>query len=336
MAHVLRALLASPLAEKYRMRMIVTYALVSAPRKALRYVQGLVELLVWCLGPGVRVVHVQSAVRGSLYRKAGCVFLARALRRPVLFHVHAGPGDIEDFVATLGPVRRTIFAAALRRTRTIAVSSESARALERCFGLPPVGVLLNPAPGVAGGGVDVGAPDGTRVLYIGGFADPAKGGEVLVEAAATVAAERPEVRFDLYGPGEPPAALRELSARCPNVRWGGWLDEAARTKAFREASVFVLPSISEGLPVALLEAMVWGRAIIATSMGGVLDLISDGQDGLCVEPGSAPELTRALRELLDDPDRRRRLAAAAERRSGDFSPDAIWRQLDGLYQELAA
>ncbi len=336
MAHVLRALLASPLAVKYRMRMIVTYAVVSAPAKAVRYARGLSELLFWCLGPGVRIVHVQSAVRGSLYRKAGCVFLARALRRRVLFHVHAGPGDIEDFVATLGPVRRSIFAAALRRTRTIAVSGESARALERCFGLPSVGVLLNPVPEVAGGAVDVGAPGGAGVLYIGGFADPAKGGEVLVEAVATLAAERPGDRFDLCGPGEPPAALRELSARHPNVRWHGWLDDDALTAAFRNASVFVLPSISEGLPVALLEAMAWGRAIIATSMGGVLDLISDDEDGLRVEPASAPELSRALRELLDDPELRRRLAAAAKRRSGDFSAEAIWRRLDGIYQEMTA
>ncbi|MBS1886874.1 MAG: glycosyltransferase family 4 protein [Actinobacteria bacterium] len=336
MAEVLRSLLASPLAEQYRMRMIVTYALVSPPRRLFRFAAALVELAAWCLGSGPRLVHIQGAVRGSLYRKSLCVFLARALRRPVLFQIHAGPGDIEDFVARLDPVRRAVFATALRRsTRTVAVSSESARAVERCFGVAHVGVLPNPVPPVAGGGVDVGADPG-RVLYLGGFSDPAKGGATLVEAIGSLAVERPADRFELFGPGEPPAALLDLAGRAENVRWGGWLDAAAKEDAFRAATVFVLPSISEGLPMALLEAMAWGRSIVASAMGGVLDLIADGEDGLLAPPGDAPALAGALRRLLGDPGLRRRLAEAAERRAAEFSEAAVWGRLDALYQELAA
>lgn len=337
MAEVLRSLLASSVAERHRMRMIVTYAVGSPVRKALRFGSALVELGAWCLGRGPRIVHIQGAVRGSLYRKSVCVLLARALRRPVLFQIHAGPGDIEDFVAGIDKVRLRGFGAALRRaTRIVAVSSESARAVERCFGVADVGVLANPVPPVAGGGVDVGADDDVRVLYIGGFFDPAKGGEVLLEALATVATERPAARFRLFGPGDPPPALTRLAGQAPNVEWGGWLDADAKREAFRTASVFVLPSISEGLPMALLEAMAWGRAILATSMGGVLDLIEDDEDGLLVPPGDAPALAAALRRLLDDPGLRRRLAAAAERRSGDFTEDAVWGRLETIYEEMAA
>ena len=337
MAEVLRSLLSSPLASRYRMRMIVTYRAASPLRKLARFLAALVELALWCLGRGPRIVHIQGAVRGSLYRKSACVLLARTLRRPVLFQIHAGPGDIEDFVARLDPLRLRVFGAALRHaTMTVAVSSESARAVERCFGVDGVGVLANPVPPVAGGGVDVGAPGGSQVLYIGGFFDPAKGGPVLVEALETLAAERPEDRFRLHGPGDPPPELLELAARAENVEWGGWLDAAGKREAFRDTSIFVLPSISEGLPMALLEAMAWGRAILATSMGGVLDLVDDGADGLLVPPGDAPALTDALRRLLEDPELRRRLAAAAERRSGNFTEDAVWARLDGIYQELAA
>lgn len=337
MAEVLRSLLASPLARRYRMRMIVTYALVSPVRRLLRFCAALGELTGWCLGRGRRLVHIQGAVRGSLYRKSACVLVARTLRRPVLFQIHAGPGDIEDFVARLDPVRLRVFGAALRHAnRTVAVSSESARALERCFDVPGVGVLANPVPPVAGGGLDVGAPGRAQVIYLGGFADPAKGGAVLVEALGDLAPAHPEVEFRLYGPGEPPPELVELTRRSPNVEWGGWLDADAKREAFRSASIFVLPSISEGLPMALLEAMAWGRAIVATSMGGVLDLIEDGVEGLLVRPGDPTELAAALRRLLGDPDLRRRLAESAERRSGDFTEEAVWGRLDGIYQELAA
>jgi glycosyltransferase involved in cell wall biosynthesis len=337
MAEVLRSLLASPLAQRYRIRMIVTYALVSAPRRLLRFLGALVELALWCLGPGTRIVHVQGAVRGSLYRKSVCVFIARALRRPVLLQIHAGPGDIEDFVARLDPLRRRIFAAAMRHsTRTVAVSSGSARTLERCFGVTGVGVLANPAPAVEDGGGDVGAAGATTVLYLGGFADPAKGGAALVEALGSLAATRPDDRFALYGPGDPPSALDDLSGRQGNVEWGGWLDEAAKRQQFAAAAIFVLPSISEGLPVALLEAMSWGRAIVATRVGGVPDVVEDGQEALLVEPGDPAALAAALERLLGDAALRARLGAAAARRAAAMSEEAIWGQLDALYRELAA
>jgi glycosyltransferase involved in cell wall biosynthesis len=336
MAEVLRSLLASPLAERYRIRMIVTYALVSAPRRLLRFLGALGELALWCLGRGTRIVHVQGAVRGSMYRKSVCVFLARALRRPVLLQIHAGPGDIEDFVARLGPLRRRVFAAAMSRaTRTVAVSSGSALALERCFGVGGVGVLPNPAPAVEEGGGDVGAEGGATVLYLGGFADPAKGGETLVAALAALAAERPRDRFALFGPGDPPPALRQLCARQGNVEWGGWLDEQAKRERFAAAAVFVLPSISEGLPVALLEAMSWGRAIVATRMGGVPDVLDDGAEGLLVPPGDAAALAVALERLLGDAALRSRLGGAAARRAATMSEDEVWGRLDALYQELA-
>ncbi|HEY1854945.1 MAG TPA: glycosyltransferase family 4 protein [Solirubrobacterales bacterium] len=336
MAEVLRSLLASPLAQRYRIRMIVTYALVPAPRRLLRFLAALVELTVWCLGRGTRIVHVQGAVRGSLYRKSVCVFLARALRRPVLLQIHAGPGDIEDFVARLDRLRIAIFAAAMRRaTRTVAVSSGSALTLERCFGASGIGVLPNPAPAVEVGGGDVGAAGGATALYLGGFADPAKGGATLVEALGALAAVRSGDRFALFGPGAPPPALNDLRARHRNVEWGGWLEEEDKRRQFAAAPIFVLPSISEGLPVALLEAMSWGRAIVATRVGGVPDVVEDGQEALLVEPGDSSALGAAVGRLLADPELRVRLGAGAARRAAAMSEKAVWGQLDALYQELA-
>lgn len=337
MAEVMRSLLASPLASRYRMRMVITHAAVSSPRRLVLFAASLAELAAWCLGRGRRVVHVHGAVRGSLYRKSVCVFLARALRRPVLFQIHAGPGDIEDFAARLGGFRTYLFGEALRRASlTVAVSSASARALERCFDVPTVGVLPNPAPAIGGEGGDVGESGRSRVLYLGGFADPAKGGDVLVEALEAVAADCPDAEFALFGPGDPPRRLSALSSRLQNVSWGGWLDGREKEREFSSASVFVLPSISEGLPVALLEAMAWGRAIVATAMGGVLDLVRDGKEGLLVPPGDARALAAALRRVLDDPELRRVIAAEAKARSDEFSEAEVWGRLGAIYEELAA
>jgi glycosyltransferase involved in cell wall biosynthesis len=79
--------------------------------------------------------------------------------------------------------------------------------------------------------------------------------------------------------------------------------------------IFVMPSLWEGLPMALLEAMVAGKAIIASETAGIPEAIVDGREGMLVPPGDVDAFARALRTLLTDSSRRRALAAAAKERA---------------------
>lgn len=332
MAAVMRDLLDSPLAERYRIETIVTWRGFEPLERLLVYLRALAALAVWCVRPGRRVVHVHTAVRGSLYRKSVCVLLARLLRRPVVLQVHAGPGDIEAFAGRLGAPRIWVFRRALdAANRAVAVSEGSARAMERCFGAGDIGVIPNAAPSVEEADADTA---GERVLFLGGFANPVKGGEVLVAALESCAGEL-GVDCELAGPGDPPAALTALEAEAGNVRWLGWLDEEAKREAFRRCGLFVLPALSEGLPVALLEAMAWGRPILATRVGGVPDVVADGAEARIVPPGSPEALADAMRALLADPDERLRLGRAARRRALVLNEDEVCGRLDAIYRELA-
>ena len=98
----------------------------------------------------------------------------------------------------------------------------------------------------------------------------------------------PDVRVTLAGPGELPEAARRAVDERSEVSWSGWLDGDAKADAFARADVFVLPSRSEGMPNAMLEAMANGRAVVATRVGGVPDVVTDGEDGLLV-PSDDPE-----------------------------------------------
>ena len=336
MAAVIRALFASPLRERYRMSMIVTHRAVGPLRRLVVFARVLPSLLVWALSRGPRVAHIHSAARGSLYRKSFLTLLLRSLRRPVLFQIHAGPVDMEEFAGRIGPLQRAFIGAGLKAaTAVAAVSSATAATTERCFGISGVEVVPNPAPALPAG-AEPRQPGGdaeARVLFLGGFANPVKGGEVMVAATAELAPKRPEAGFALAGPGTPPTALLELERTMDNVEWVGWLDQEAKRRELGRSALFVLPSISEGLPVALLEAMSWGRAIVATEMGGVPDVVSDGREAVLVPAGDAAALASALDALLGDPERCRRLGAAARERAETLNEDEVCGRLDRIYRE---
>jgi glycosyltransferase involved in cell wall biosynthesis len=98
------------------------------------------------------------------------------------------------------------------------------------------------------------------------------------------------------------------------------------------ADVFVMPSLWEGLPMAVLEAMVARKAIIATAIAGIPEAIVDGREGLLVPPGDAGTLADALLLLLTDPARRAALGeAAAARANRDFTVAVMAERYEELY-----
>jgi glycosyltransferase involved in cell wall biosynthesis len=330
MPAVLTALLRSPLARRYRLEAIPSYRDARPLGRLLVFARSLGRLARWCAGPGPRVVHVHVAVRGSFYRKTVVVAVAKAMGRPVVLQLHAGPGDLEDFLGRLGGLRRRAFGAGFRAAdRVLSVSEGGAGVLRQWLPDVEVSVVRNAPPPLVPPGPGRGSAE-PLVLYLGGFADPAKGGAVMLEALPALLASAPDARFALAGPGEPPGPLPE------RVRWLGWLDAAAKEAALADADVFAMPSISEGLPVALLEAMANGLPIVASTVGGIGEILDDGVDALLIQPGDPAGLAEALRSLLLAPERRRQLGAAASARVARLGAEDVYAKLEAVYEEVLA
>jgi glycosyltransferase involved in cell wall biosynthesis len=100
--------------------------------------------------------------------------------------------------------------------------------------------------------------------------------------------------------------------------------------------VFVLPSLYEGLPVSVLEAMAAGKPVVATAVGGTCEVVLHGQTGLLVPPRDPAALARAIRTLLADPDLVQQLTQAAKvRLCQKFRADTMVERIADLYDELA-
>ena len=165
---------------------------------------------------------------------------------------------------------------------------------------------------------------------------PLKGLLDLIRAVAMLCPEFPALQLEIAGTGpqhedlETEARRLGLSGR---VRFLGWQRDLG--PVFRSWDIFAIPSLEEGLPVAALEAMAEGLPVIATSVGGLPEIVEDGQTGYLVPPSDITALTRRLRMLILDPKRGRAMGAAGRERARiHFSVDRVVAQMAAIYDSL--
>jgi glycosyltransferase involved in cell wall biosynthesis len=144
---------------------------------------------------------------------------------------------------------------------------------------------------------------------------PEKGIPVLLEAFAPLAHERPDLQLVIVGDGRERGELERLAQRLHiehAVEFLGYQD--AVESILVTLDLFVLPSLTEGIPLALLEAMGAGLPAVATAVGGVPEVIENGVSGVLVPPNDPLALRTAISSLLEHPDDRARIGANAVRR----------------------
>lgn len=175
------------------------------------------------------------------------------------------------------------------------------------------------------------------IVAAAGRLSPEKGFDLYMTAAAGLVQRYPEVGFVLYGDGPLRAKLEAQLASRP-VLAGRFVMTGFRTDLdclMPHADLVALSSHTEGLPVVVLEALAARVPVVATTVGGVPEVISDGEHGLLVPPGNADALAQRIAELLDDPTRRQRLARAGhERVAAEFSFAVAARRYLALFERL--
>jgi L-malate glycosyltransferase len=176
---------------------------------------------------------------------------------------------------------------------------------------------------------------GDTVIGFCGRLEEQKGLIYLLQALRQLNASFDHVRCFLVGEGTLRARLEDDATRLGlhNLFLLGYQSDTRRFYGLFD--IFVLPSLFEGLPVSLMEAMAAGCAIVATRVGGVPELVTHGETGLLVDPGDVPQLTRALRELISDPQRRKTLGAAGrDHVRKEFSAEVMVGKTEKVYREL--
>ena len=122
-----------------------------------------------------------------------------------------------------------------------------------------------------------------------------------------------------------------------SVEFVGWVDDAAKAAWLQRCEALVLPSLIENMPVAVLEAYAFGKAVIATRVGGVPDMLCDGREGYLVEPGSAQSLAVALIRAWRAGEALRTMGRAARRCFDErYACERVVERVEALYVECIA
>jgi glycosyltransferase involved in cell wall biosynthesis len=276
----------------------------------------------WCRRNHIAVVHTSE-----LYSNIFALPAAALARVPVRI------GSRRELTADKTAGQIALQRAAYAFAHMVVANAEAAAQLLRRELVPARSVVVVP------NGLDLGrfttVPAKARAQRIVMVANlrPGKGHGTLIEAAPAVLARVPTAHFDIVGDGtERERLIREVQQRELSHAFtfhGHCEDIPAR---LAEAAVFVLPSHSEAFPNAVLEAMAAGRPVVASSVGGILEVVRHERTGLLVQPGDSRQLADALCRVLDNEMLGARLGAAGRKLVEEtYSFDRMLASLDDLY-----
>ncbi|WP_206202695.1 glycosyltransferase family 4 protein [Thioalkalivibrio sp. XN279] len=308
-------------------RLLVAHgrSLFSSP---LRYVRSLALALV-VRPPGLRAIVYQC----FYFAEAGLV--AEIMRRERLQHLHNHAPDASGFVAMIAaemagftysmtlhgfgilsePTRWRLREKIERALFTICISWQArSQAMISCdtdvwSRLHVVHCGVEPGPDPRPASATSGS--GARLIFVGRL-DPVKGLPILLEAFARLVATRPDSRLDIVGDGPQREELESSVARDglgDRVTFHGYLEPSAVRDLLVRADVFVMSSLSEGIPVVLMEAMIAGVPVVAPRITGIPELVQDERTGLLFTPGNPAEMAQAMLRLLSDTALRQTLVA---------------------------
>jgi glycosyltransferase involved in cell wall biosynthesis len=247
---------------------------------------------------------------------------------------HLGAADMARYLY-LRFLQRPAYLPRLRRLdRVLTPSRFVGDAVRRDVGAVPVHVLPNGVPLPAGSPV----PDSSEVLFVGRL-EPVKGVRILVEAFGRLAPGHPAARLTLVGDGTQRPELERLATELgvrDRVSFRGWLPPDAVRDAYEDAAVVVIPSLwPENFPTVALEALGVGRAIVGSRVGGIPEVVTDGENGALVPRGDVGALAAALDRLLGDRDTLRSMGEMSGRRGQRYGVEEFLDQLERHYEEVS-
>lgn len=298
-------------------------------RKVAYFVTGLIDFLVRV--PFYDIVHIHTADYGTEKRKCLFARLTKLFGKKLIVHLHSSGPEY-----SIGGTYRNLYAYSFAKAdKIILLSNTWLSDAKRAFPqqVEKMEVLYNPCPVVRPSLPEEREP---YILFAGTLTHR-KGYDDLIKAFAMIASQHPHWRLKLAGNGEIEKG-KELAGQLgvtDRVDFLGWITDCQKDNAFRHASIYCLPSYSEGFPMGVLDAWAYHLPVVTTPVGGIPDIANDGENLLLFNSGSIDQLSKKLDMLMSDGTLRNRLSAESTRLASEkFSIETITNHLDSIYKSI--
>jgi glycosyltransferase involved in cell wall biosynthesis len=287
------------------------------------------------------VVHLNPSFDAKSLLRDGLLVLAlrAAGCKRILFYLHGFDLGLQKNILGNAMLRR-LTAWMLNKCALITVLGDAFRDGLIELGVDPARIVVTRTmfDGAVLRPTGMAPPARPYILFMSRF-DREKGGRELVQAFAALAQDYPDYDLVLAGLGEDEAAMRkEAGALESRVHFPGYVGGAAKTALLQQCTIFALPTFyrSEGMPVAVLEAMGAGKVLMVGSAGAMAAIARDGENGVVLSDVTPHTVEQGLRHLLDDPARDAIGKRNAEFAWAHFEAKAVTAEIETLYQRVAS
>lgn len=281
----------------------------------------------------LKIIHIHAASRGSFLRKSIVLFLGKIFRKKVLFHMHSG--SFKEFYKGSGIFRYYIAWILFLSDRVICLSDDWLAYYAQTFPRAKILALPNPVdPAHDQLYKKPGYP--IQFLFLGKICSEKGLFDLLDFLENNVHFLSNHIRLHIGGNGDADRLTRRIQTAPfrDKIIYHGWVDHALKSKLLSECDVFILPSHFEGLPMSILEAMAYSKPIVATDVGGISGLVTNGKNGWLITPHTLDHLESALNSIFQDPVILRDYGHNSLIRSAKYHSQNVISRLNAIYEDV--
>lgn len=280
------------------------------------------------------IAHIHMACYGSFYRKAVLVLLLKIRRKKIILHLHGA--DFDSFYTNSSFLVKLFIKTTFEGCKLIALSNYWKTFLEQNF-KSKVEVVFN--------GINIeeykqciSADNYSTFLFLGRLGQR-KGVYDLLEAVNIIVKNKEFIiKVYLVGDGEVDNVNKIIGEYGleNNVVTTGWADNEQKKTYLKACGSIVLPSYNEGLPMTIIEAMACGKIIISTNVGGIPELIKQGENGYLFTPGNVDQLVEYMCFVASQKDEMHIISRNNILKGKQYSLDVINEKLVEIYRSLSS
>lgn len=325
---VISAYESSSMWNEFNCRWIETHVDRCAVCKFIYFLKGLLTYIF--VINSYDIIHIHTSEPPSAIRKCAFMAIAKLARKKTIVHFHSFSPDT-TIKGKYSKLYKYLFSKA---DKVIALSKMWKDYINDTFNLgDKVQVIYNPCTAQVS---EKEYPKLKQILYAGTL-NKRKGYSDLIKAFARIADKYPEWKIVFAGNGEmeeATALVKDLGVD-KQVEFLGWVSGEGKNKAFKESSVFCLPSHAEGFPMAVLDAWAYSLPVITTPVGGIPEFAIDGVNVLLFTPGDIVALSEKMEQIINDIKLRGKLIAQSSSLAKDlFSIEAVTREMIKVYDNI--